>query len=68
MLSEADLAAFEPKWEAPLHTTYRGYDVYSNGHTSRGGFEVRQVSRRVNDARNQGADLVAPLGSPGPGA
>jgi putative SOS response-associated peptidase YedK len=35
---------------------------------SRGGFEVRPVSRRVNDARNQGADLVAPLGSPDPGA
>jgi putative SOS response-associated peptidase YedK len=29
-----------------------------------GGFEVRPVSRRVNDARNQGADLVEPLGSP----
>ena len=31
---------------------------------TRGGFEVRPVSRRVNDARNQGADLVEPLGSP----
>jgi len=29
-----------------------------------GGLEVRPVSRRVNDARNQGADLVDPLGTP----
>jgi putative SOS response-associated peptidase YedK len=29
-----------------------------------GGLEARAVSRRVNDARNQGADLVQPLGSP----
>jgi putative SOS response-associated peptidase YedK len=29
-----------------------------------GGLEVRPVSRRVNDARNQGADLVEPLGMP----
>jgi putative SOS response-associated peptidase YedK len=27
-----------------------------------GGLEVRAVSRRVNDARNQGAELVDPLG------
>lgn len=40
ILGEADLAAFSARWEAPLHTTYRGYDVYSNGSTSRGGFEV----------------------------
>ncbi len=29
-----------------------------------GGLEARPVSRRVNDARNQGADLVEPLGMP----
>jgi len=28
-----------------------------------GGLEARAVSRRVNDARNQGADLIEPLGS-----
>jgi putative SOS response-associated peptidase YedK len=31
---------------------------------SQGGLEVRPVSRRVNDARNQGADLIEPLGTP----
>jgi putative SOS response-associated peptidase YedK len=35
---------------------------------TRGGLEVRPVSRRVNNARNDGADLVAPLGSLEPGA
>ena len=30
---------------------------------ARGGLEVRPVSRRVNDARNQGADLLDPLGT-----
>jgi putative SOS response-associated peptidase YedK len=33
-----------------------------------GGLTARPVSRRVNDARNQGADLVEPLGGVDPGA
>jgi len=40
VMTEGDLAAYAPQWETPLHTTYRGYDVYSNASTSRGGFEV----------------------------
>ncbi len=40
VLTQADLAGYAAQWETPLHTTYRGYDVYSNGATSRGGFEV----------------------------
>jgi gamma-glutamyltranspeptidase/glutathione hydrolase len=40
IMTMADLAAYEAQWETPLHTTYRGYDVYSNASTSRGGFEV----------------------------
>lgn len=40
VLTAADLAAYAPEWTEPLHTTYRGYDVYSNPSTSRGGFEV----------------------------
>jgi gamma-glutamyltranspeptidase / glutathione hydrolase len=39
-LRASDLAAYEPRWSEPLHTTYRGFDVYSNPSTSRGGFEV----------------------------
>ena len=35
---------------------------------SRGGLAVRAVSRRVNNARNEGPELVEPLGSIDPGA
>ena len=40
VLTAADLAAYEPQWTEPLRTSYRGYEVYSNPSTSRGGFEV----------------------------
>ena len=40
VLTAADLAAYSPQWVEPLHTQYRGHDVYSNPATSRGGFEV----------------------------
>jgi gamma-glutamyltranspeptidase/glutathione hydrolase len=40
VLRASDLAAYEPQWTEALRTTYRGYDVYSNPSTSRGGFEV----------------------------
>ncbi|HWZ30558.1 MAG TPA: gamma-glutamyltransferase [Bryobacteraceae bacterium] len=39
-LSSDDLAAYKPAWTEPVHTTYRGYDVYSNPTTSRGGMEL----------------------------
>ena len=40
VMRASDLASYEPQWTEALHTTYRGYDVYSNPSTSRGGFEV----------------------------
>jgi gamma-glutamyltranspeptidase/glutathione hydrolase len=40
VLTAADLAAYQPQLTEPLRTTYRGYDVFSNPSTSRGGFEV----------------------------
>jgi gamma-glutamyltranspeptidase/glutathione hydrolase len=40
VMRASDLATYEPKWAEPLHTTYRGFDVYSNPSTSRGGYEV----------------------------
>jgi gamma-glutamyltranspeptidase / glutathione hydrolase len=40
VMTAADLAAFKPEWQEPVHTTYRGYDVYSNPATSRGGIEL----------------------------
>ncbi len=39
-LTAADLAAYRPEWQEPVHVTYRGYDVYSNASTSRGGIEL----------------------------
>jgi len=40
LLTKEDLAAYRPSWEEPVHTTYRGYDVYSNPSSSRGGYET----------------------------
>jgi gamma-glutamyltranspeptidase / glutathione hydrolase len=54
LLTAADLAAYQPQWTDPLHTTYRGYDVYSNPSTSRGGFEVTMQANLV-----EGFDLKA---------
>ena len=42
-----DLASYEPQWNEPLHTTYRGFDVYSNPSTSRGGYEVLMQANLV---------------------
>lgn len=39
-LSLEDLQAYEPRWDEPIHITYRGYDIYANPPTSRGGLEV----------------------------
>jgi gamma-glutamyltranspeptidase/glutathione hydrolase len=47
LLTAADLAAFEPQWTEPLRTSYRGYDVFSNPATSRGGFEVLMQANLV---------------------
>jgi gamma-glutamyltranspeptidase/glutathione hydrolase len=40
LLTAEDFAAYAPQWTEPVHTTYRGYDVYSSPSTSRGGIEV----------------------------
>ena len=47
VMRASDLAAYEPKWSEPLHTTYRGFDVYSNPSTSRGGYEVLMQANLV---------------------
>ena len=47
LLTAADLAAYEPQWTEPLRTAYRGYDVYSNPASSRGGFEVLMQANLV---------------------
>jgi len=40
LLTAEDLAVYKPIWAEPVHTTYRGYDVYTSPSTSRGGLEV----------------------------
>jgi len=49
-----DFAAYEPIWADPVHTTFRGYDIYSSPSTSRGGFEVAMQLNLV-----EGFDLKA---------
>lgn len=49
-----DFAAYEPIWADPVHTTFRGYDIYSSPSTSRGGFEVAMQLNLV-----EGFDLRA---------
>ncbi|MEZ5290069.1 MAG: gamma-glutamyltransferase family protein [Vicinamibacterales bacterium] len=57
VLTAADLAAYSPTWQEPLHTTYRGHDVYSNPATSRGGYEVLMGANLIEkvDLRSAGA-------------
>ena len=52
-----DFARYEPIWAEPVHTTYRGYDVYTSPPTSRGGLEVTMQLNLVEgfDLRSLGA-------------
>ena len=54
LFTRADLAGYEPIWAEPIHTTYRGYDVYSSPATSRGGLEVAMQLNLV-----EGYDLAS---------
>ncbi|MCY3600017.1 MAG: gamma-glutamyltransferase family protein [Gemmatimonadetes bacterium] len=49
-----DFARYEPIWAEPIHTTYRGFDVYTSPPTSRGGLEVTMQLNLV-----EGFDLRA---------
>ncbi|MCA1586102.1 MAG: gamma-glutamyltransferase [Acidobacteria bacterium] len=62
VLTMEDLAAYQPEWTEPVHTTYRGYDVYSNPATSRGGIEMMMQLNLL-----EGFDLKA-LGPRSPAA
>ena len=54
LFTREDFAAYEPIWAEPVHTTYRGYDVYSSPPTSRGGLEVVMQLNLI-----EGFDLAA---------
>ncbi|MGH9142190.1 MAG: gamma-glutamyltransferase [Vicinamibacterales bacterium] len=62
VLTADDLAAYRPAWQDPVHVTYRGYDVYSNPATSRGGIELAMQLNLV-----EGFDL-AKMGANSPEA
>lgn len=62
VLTAADMAAYRPEWQEPVHVTYRGYDVYSNPATSRGGIELAMQLNLV-----EGFDL-AKMGANSPEA
>ncbi|MDG1754865.1 MAG: gamma-glutamyltransferase [Rhodothermales bacterium] len=40
LITEADLAAYEADEQAPIHGTYRGYDIYSMSPPSSGGIAI----------------------------
>ena len=58
VMTAADLAAYRPQWQEPVHVTYRGYDVYSNPATSRGGIELAMQLNLAEgfDLARMGAD------------
>jgi gamma-glutamyltranspeptidase/glutathione hydrolase len=62
VMTAADLAAYRPEWQEPVHVTYRGFDVYSNPATSRGGIELAMQLNLV-----EGFDL-AKMGANSPEA
>jgi len=40
LFSLKDFADYQPVWAKPIRTTYKEYEVYSNGPTSRGGIQT----------------------------
>jgi len=58
-----DFAAYDPIWAEPVHTTFRGYDIYSSPSTSRGGFEVAMQLNLVEsfDLKAMGHNSAATL-------
>lgn len=44
-----DMANFAPRWEEPLHTNYRGIDVYTPRPNSSGGLAIPQILNIMED-------------------
>jgi gamma-glutamyltranspeptidase/glutathione hydrolase len=43
LITEADLAGYEPAVRTPVHGTYRGHDIYSMSPPSSGGIHIVQI-------------------------
>ncbi len=53
-----DMASYQPRWEEPLHTNYRGVDIYTPRPNSSGGLAVPQILNIVEgyDLKSMGVN------------
>jgi len=58
LITRADLAAYRPKWRAPIRVDYRGYAVYSMPPASSGGVTLGEILNILG-----GYDSLPPFGS-----
>jgi gamma-glutamyltranspeptidase/glutathione hydrolase len=49
-ISMEDMASYEVTWKEPLHTTYRGYDLYVHGLPSYGGINLIEAMNLLEAA------------------
>lgn len=61
--TKEDFANFEAVWHEPVHTNYKGYDVYSPAMSTRGGIEVIMQLNLIEpyDLRKMGANSTEAL-------
>jgi len=50
LISHADLASYEPVWRTPVHSTFRGLDVYGMPPPSSGGIALAQLLQAIEQA------------------
>ncbi len=58
LITKADLAAYTPKWRAPVTIAYRGYTIYSMPPASSGGVTLGEILNIM-----EGYDTLPPFGS-----
>ena len=62
MFSYEDIAAYEPEWVKPIHTTYRGYDIYTMPPTSSGCNIIQELNvlegLDIKSMKHNSADYV----------
>lgn len=58
VLTLEDMASYQPRWEEPLHTNYRGIDIYTPRPNSSGGLAVSQILNIVEgfDLKSMGVN------------
>ena len=58
LITKADLAAYTPRWRAPITLGYRGYTIYSMPPASSGGVALGEILNIM-----EGYDALPPFGS-----